>query len=149
MTALVRVAEALAEHGVTCERLYRIELQRWSDTPLAYTPKQEVFRDVHGVIVGSELPSRPTPGIHPEHWKTEALFHDLHTSTISNLLGEIAAFLEGKTGRWRAKVLIHTGEMMTPKPGFSSKDMFLYDYSPRGTGYIDQIEPILFDLGDP
>lgn len=148
MTALVRIAEALSKHGTTCERLYRVELQRWSDTPLAYAPQRGIFRDANGHIIGSPLPSRLTPGMYSEHWKTEALFHDLHTSSIDNLLEEISLFLEGQTGRWRARIFVHTGEMVTPKPGFSPKNMFLYDYNPRGTGEIVQLEPVFFDLGE-
>jgi len=119
---------------ISCNRLYRVDLERQVSTP-------PWGAEAHA-------PGSLTRGKRPA-WKREAVLRDLQERTISEIVDEIFDFLRSQNGKWRVRFFYWKGAMKKPEPirHMGKGEHFLYDDNPRGDTIAEFHQTFDLDLG--
>jgi len=121
--------------GVPWERLYRLEVQRKIEKPVASAPESRFTQ------AGWLRPSF--------YWQRVALIYDVHDKTHEQLVELVVDAVEDEAaGQLRVVAYAWEGQMMTPEAGrlMGKGEDFLYSSNPRGNTIVKFDEAIEFDI---
>lgn len=133
------LAAILEEESISFERLYKIELERMAPATCASETRMAIRLRRH----------RPRHAKPKSIWKTVAMFYDVCSRSLDDLVQDVMLLTEGQDGKWRVQVYYWSGSIKKPQKGkyMGQGQDFLYSDNPRGDTIVKLNPPIEFEIG--